>query len=72
MTHEEILKLQKFLQQKFGNAAFDVRPRPKNDDSCEVYLGDEFIGMLYLDDEDDDRSFMFQMAILDIDLEEIH
>jgi hypothetical protein len=72
VKHEEILKLQKFLQQKFGNPNFDVRPRPKNDDSCEVYLGDEFVGMMYLDDEDDDRSFMFQMAILDIDLEEIN
>jgi len=71
VTHEEILKLQKFLQQKFENPKFDVRPRPKNDDSCEVYIGDEFIGVMYVDDEDDDRSFMFQMAILDIDLEEI-
>lgn len=71
MNHEEIIKLQKFLQQKFGNKEFDVRPRPKNDDSCEVYLGEEFIGVIYLDDEDDDRSFMFQMAILDIDLDEV-
>ncbi len=71
MTHQEIIKLQKFLQQKFGNRAFDVRPRPKKDDSCEVYIGDEFLGMLYVDDEDGDRSFTFQMAILDVDLDEV-
>lgn len=71
MTHEEIIKLQKFLQKKFGSRAFDVRPRPRKDDSCEVYLGDEFIGVVYLDDEDGDRSFMFQMAILDVDLDEV-
>lgn len=71
MTHQEIIKLQKFLQAKFGNRAIDVRPRPRKDDSCEVYIGEEFIGVLYLDDEDGDRSYMFQMAILDIDLDEV-
>ena len=70
MNQEDILKLQMFLQQKFGGATFDVRPRPKQEDSCEVYLGEEFLGVVFLDDEDGDRSFMFQMAILDIDLEE--
>jgi len=43
-------------------------PRPKKDDSAEVYIGDEFIGVLFVDDEDDDRSFQFQMAILEDDL----
>ena len=71
MEHQEIIKIQAYLQKKFGNAAFDVRPRPRKDDSCEVYLGEEFIGVIYLDDEDGDRSFMFQMAILDVDLDEV-
>ncbi len=71
MEKEEIGNLQKFLQQKFGNEALKVVARPKKSDSCEVYMGDEFIGVLYLDDEDGDRSYMFQMAILDIDLDEV-
>ncbi len=71
MDKEEIVKLQKFLRQKFGNDTIQVRARPRKSDSCEVYQGDEFIGVLYLDDEDGDRSYMFQMAILDIDLDEI-
>jgi hypothetical protein len=70
VQHSEIIKIQKFLQHKFGNATLDVRPRPKQDDSCEVYLGEEFIGMIYIDDEDGDTSYMFQMAILDIDLDD--
>jgi hypothetical protein len=45
-------------------------PRPKKDDSAEVYIGEEFIGVLFVDDEDDDRSFQFQMAILEGDIEE--
>jgi hypothetical protein len=47
-----------------------VVPRPKKDDSAEVYLGEEFIGVLFVDDEDDERSYNFQMAILATDLGE--
>ena len=72
MNHPEIIKLQKFLQQKFSNRAIDVRPRSKQNDSVEVYLGEEFLGLIYVDDEDGDRSYNFQMAILDVDLDEIH
>ena len=72
MTHAEIIKLQKYLQQKFANRAIDVRPRERKEDSVEVYLGEEFLGLIYIDDEDGDRSYNFQMAILDIDLEDIH
>jgi hypothetical protein len=71
LNQPEIIKLQKYLQLKFGNPQIDVRPRPRKDDSCEVYMGDEFIGVMYVDDEDGDRSYMFQMAILDIDLDEV-
>jgi len=71
MNHPEIIKLQKFLQQKFSNNALDVRPRNKQNDSVEVYLDDEFLGLIYVDDEDGDRSYNFQMAILDVDLEDL-
>jgi len=71
LQHPEIIKLQKFLQMKFGNSSIDVRPRPKQDDSVEVYIGEEFMGVIYVDDEDGDRSYNFQMAILDIDLDEV-
>ena len=70
MNHPEIIKLQKFLQQKFGNRAIDVRPRNKQDDSVEVYIGDEFLGLIYVDDEDGDLSYNFTMAILDVDLDD--
>jgi hypothetical protein len=52
----------------FGNSKIRVVPRPKKDDSAEVYVGEEFVGVLFVDDEDDDRSFQFQMAILEEDL----
>ncbi len=72
MNHPEIIKLQKYLQLKFGNRAIDVRPRNKQNDSVEVYLGEEFLGLIYVDDEDGDKSYNFQMAILEEDLADVN
>lgn len=71
MNHPEIIKLQKFLQVKFNNRNIDVRPRAKLNDSVEVFIGDESIGLIHVDDEDGDRSYIFNMSILDIDLDEV-
>ena len=67
----EVWKLDAYLKRVFGNPKIRVSPRPKKDDSAEVYIGDEFIGVLFVDDEDDDRSFQFQMAILEEDLADL-
>jgi hypothetical protein len=66
---QEVRKLDAYLKRLFGNARLRVVPRPKKEDSAEVYLGEEFIGVLFVDDEDDERSYNFQMAILGTDLE---
>jgi len=71
VNHAEIIKLQKYLQTKFNNRNIDVRPRGKLNDSVEVYLGDESIGLIHVDDEDGDKSYIFNMSILDIDLDEV-
>ena len=71
MDVTEVRKLDAYLKRTFGNSKIRVVPRPKKDDSAEVYIGDEFIGVLFVDDEDDDRSYQFQMAILDTDLDEV-
>jgi len=65
----EISKLETYLKRLFGNARIRVVPRPKKEHSAEVYIGDEFVGVLFVDDEDEDRSYNFQMAILGTDLE---
>lgn len=70
MKPDEIRKLEKFFRQKLQMPSIQVRRRPQKDDSAEVYLADEFIGVLFRDDEDGDLSYNFQMAILDIDLED--
>ena len=69
MDVQEVRKLDAYLKKVFGNQRIRVVPRPKKDNSAEVYIGEEFIGVLFVDDEDDDRSYNFQMAILETDLE---
>ncbi len=71
MKTEEITQLTAFLRRKFQLATIEAKRRPQKNDSCEVYIGEEFIGVIYRDDEDeDDLSYSFQMAILDFDLED--
>lgn len=66
----EIAKLQQYLQAKFSVPNLSIRGRANKDDSAEVYFGDEFIGVIFRDDEDGDVSYDFNMAILEIDLPE--
>ena len=69
MDVQEIRKVETYLRKVFGNARIRVVPRPRKEDSAEVYIGEEFVGVLSVDDEDEDRSYNFDMAILESDLE---
>lgn len=68
MKPEELRKLDAYFKRTFKNDALEVRARPQKQDSAEVYMGDEFLGVVFRDDEDGDLSYNFSMAILDIDL----
>ncbi|MES0383334.1 MAG: DUF3126 family protein [Hyphomicrobium sp.] len=71
MDKEELARLQTYLRKTFGTAKLEVRARPKKTDSAEVFIGDEFIAVLFREDEDGEISYQFQMAILDLDLAEV-
>ena len=66
MQEPDIKRLEMYLKKAFTNGAINVKARKQND-SAEVYIGDEFIGVVF-EDEDGDGSFMFEMAILAEDL----
>lgn len=63
---EEIRKLDAYFKRQFQNPTLQVKARPRKDDSAEVYIGDEFLGIVFKDEDDGD--YNFSMAILDIDL----
>jgi hypothetical protein len=66
----ELVKVQTYLRKLFGAKTLSVRARPKIEDSAEVYIGDEFIGTLTREEEEGELCYQFQMAILEMDLEE--
>ena len=70
MTRDEIVKLERYLKKVFRLPVIEVKQRPRKEDSAEVFVGDEFIGVLYRDDDEGETAYQFQMAILDYDLKE--
>ncbi len=68
MTRDEINKLETYFQRLFRLPDIQVRQRPQKEDSAEVYIGDEFIGVLFRDDEEGEKDYQFNMAILAFDL----
>ncbi|WP_334174848.1 DUF3126 family protein [Pseudoxanthobacter sp.] len=70
MDRNEIKKLEAYLQRKFELENLKVKARPRKNDSAEVFIDEEFIGVIYRDDEDGELSWSFQMAILEMDLED--
>ena len=66
MKPDEIKKLDAFFKRAFKSPTMQVKARPRKEDSAEVYVGEEFLGLVYKDEEEGD--YNFSMAILEIDL----
>ena len=64
---QEIRKIEAYLRRLFGNPKIRVVPRPKKDDSVEVYIDNEFIAVISADEDEGD--YNFNMSILGVDLE---
>lgn len=69
MTPEQIKSVRDYLCKRFDTQAIRIAPR-KVQDSVEVYLNDEILGLLYVDDEDpNDISYDLNISILQQDLD---
>ena len=60
--------LNAYLRGRFGNDNIRVVTRPKKMDSLEAYIGEEFLGVLFVENERGRRSYIFELPILDVDL----
>ena len=65
----DVKKIDAYLKRKFDNEHIRVVPRTRKKDSAEVYVGQEYIGVLFFD-EKDARSSYFDLPILALDLDE--
>jgi hypothetical protein len=66
----EIEKLNRHLRRVFGNPSISVKPRLKLKDSAELYVGEEFLGVISKIEDEGETSYDLSMSILDIDLED--
>lgn len=62
--------IEEYLRLLFDNPKYKVVPRARKMDSVELNLGSEFLGVISADDPKG-KSFTFQMAILDYDLDDL-
>lgn len=70
MNTKEIMQLQAHLQTTFSNDTIKIKKRDGQDDSVEVNLDQEFIGIIYKDIDEGETSYQFHMAIIEEDLPE--
>ncbi len=69
-TLKNIKTLEAYLRRKFDDERIRVSARPRKSDSAEVSVGQEYIGVLFFD-EQETTSCYFEMPILALDLEDV-
>ena len=70
MNASDTAKVQRYLRQRFGNNKLTIARRENKDDSAELMLEDEFLGVVFQDDEDGETCYHVQMTVLQEDLED--
>lgn len=68
MQMSEIARLQAYLRATFDNNRITVKPPRKAGQPVEVFLGDNFVGVLHRDEDEGEVSYALQIAILEEDL----
>ncbi len=68
MTNSEIVRVQQYLRDTFGTDRLRLVARKPADGTAEVFVADEFIGVIFRDDDEGEVSYAFNMAILYEDL----
>ena len=70
MDRITLKKIETFFKQKFNNKKIKIEGRANKNDSAEVLIDDEFIGVVFEDSEDGDTCYQFYMTILSEDLDD--
>lgn len=69
LTPAEMEKVQTYLQQLFWNPEVRIQKGEGVGAPAEVYVGKEFIGVIYKNDDDGEISYDWNMSILAEDIE---
>lgn len=68
MTPNDIARVQAYLRRTFSNDRIAIDVPRKANAPVEVRIGDEFIGVLYRDEDEGEVSWSLTISILDMDL----
>jgi hypothetical protein len=70
MNSSEALKVQTYLRGLFNNSGIGLRPRADDisEESCEVTMDGDFMGVIFKDTEEGEVCYHLQMTILEEDL----
>ena len=68
MKPNEIARVETYLKKTFKSPGIRVASPKKAGTPIEVYVGDEFIGVLHRDEEDGEVSYALHITILEEDL----
>lgn len=68
MDEQKLQKIQDYLNRLFKTDNFVTKKRKNIEDSCEIYIGEEFLGLIYEEVEENETAYQFHMTILDEDL----
>jgi hypothetical protein len=63
MDKAELAKLRAHLRRSFGCEGINVQPHSRKKDAAEVSLAEARLGEIVADEEDEDRSFFFEMKV---------
>ena len=69
LNESEIKKVQTYLQQLFWNPEIRVEKGEGVQAPAEVFVGKEFIGVIYKNNDDGEISYDWNMSILSEDIE---
>lgn len=68
MDDIKLQKIQNYLNNLFKTQHFVVKKRKNINDSFEIYINDEFLGLIYEEIDENEKAYQFHMTILDEDL----
>tara|TARA_B100001559_G_C16101306_1_gene439558 strand:+ start:371 stop:583 length:213 start_codon:yes stop_codon:yes gene_type:complete len=68
MTEDELNNIEDYLNKVFRTDHFQVKKRKSIEDSCEIYLEEEFLGLIYKETDEGEEDYQFHMTILKDDL----
>ena len=68
MDDTKLKKIQNYLNNLFDTEHFQVKKRKNIEDSLEIYIKGEFLGLIYEEIDENEKAYQFHMTILDEEL----